>query len=143
MGDLHRGFLEPLSWHGDLGHLGTVTSAIWKVVQRPWLTTLAPWADIVAGAAEGPQWGRKAPAEPGIKHQIFTTSACLFVIAFPATAAGKEMPKPRRIPRERGRSDGAHRAAERPLTSAPASGDILKKNGTDSSEIIATPTKAG
>ena len=112
-------------------------------MQRPWLTTLAPWADIVAGAAEGPQWGRKAPAEPGIKHQIFTTSACLFVIAFPATAAGKEMPKPRRIPRERGRSGGAHRAAERPLTSAPASGDILKKNGTDSSEIIATPTKAG
>ena len=41
---------------GDLGHLGTVTSAIWKVVQRPWLTTLAPWADIAAGAAEGPQW---------------------------------------------------------------------------------------
>jgi glutathione S-transferase len=36
-----------------------------------------------------------------------------------------------------------HRAAGRPLTSAPASGAILRKNGTDSSEINATPTKAG
>jgi hypothetical protein len=31
----------------------------------------------------------------------------------------------------------------RPLTSAPASGDILIKNGTDNSEIIATPMNAG
>jgi len=38
---------------------------------------------------------------------------------------------------------GDHRAAGRPLTSAPASGDILKKNGTEDSEIIATPTNAG
>jgi hypothetical protein len=39
-------------------------------------------------------------------------------------------------------NDG-YRITERPLTSAPASGDIFKKNGTDSNEIIATPTKAG
>ena len=38
---------------------------------------------------------------------------------------------------------GDHRATVRPLTSAPASGDIFRKNGTDSSEIIATPTKTG
>jgi Helix-turn-helix domain len=37
----------------------------------------------------------------------------------------------------------AQRATGRPLTSAPASGGILRKNGTDSSEIIATPIKAG
>lgn len=38
---------------------------------------------------------------------------------------------------------GIQRAGARPLTSAPASGDILRKNGTDNSEIIATPTKTG
>ena len=36
-----------------------------------------------------------------------------------------------------------HRATGRPLTSAPASGDIFRKNGTESSEIVATPIKAG
>jgi len=36
-----------------------------------------------------------------------------------------------------------YRAGARPLTSAPASGDILRKNGTDNSEIIATPTNTG
>jgi hypothetical protein len=36
-----------------------------------------------------------------------------------------------------------YRVTGRPLTSAPASGDILRKNGTDNSEINATPTKTG
>jgi hypothetical protein len=36
-----------------------------------------------------------------------------------------------------------HRVTGRPLTSAPASGDIFRKNGTDNSEINATPTKTG
>ena len=36
-----------------------------------------------------------------------------------------------------------HCAGARPLTSAPASGAIFKKNGTDSSEIIATAINTG
>jgi hypothetical protein len=43
----------------------------------------------------------------------------------------------------RPRARGAHRARAWPLTSAPASGGIRRKNGTENSEITATPTKAG
>ncbi len=43
----------------------------------------------------------------------------------------------------RRQAHASQRAGARPLTSAPASGDILRKNGTEPSEIIATPTKAG
>ena len=41
------------------------------------------------------------------------------------------------------RTVSRHCAGARPLTSAPASGAILKKNGTDSSEIIATAINTG
>jgi hypothetical protein len=39
--------------------------------------------------------------------------------------------------------DRVQRAEAWPLTSAPASGDIFRKNGTENSEIAATPTKTG
>jgi DNA-binding transcriptional ArsR family regulator len=44
---------------------------------------------------------------------------------------------------DRDRPAPNHRVAGRPLTSAPASGAIFRKNGTDKSEITATPIKAG
>jgi prevent-host-death family protein len=38
---------------------------------------------------------------------------------------------------------GRYRAGAWPLTSAPASGAIFRKNGTESSEITPTPIKTG
>lgn len=57
----------------------------------------------------------------------------------PGTAAMPDVPGQEP---QQGYAPGSLAATARPLTSAPASGDILRKNGTDSSERAATPASA-
>ncbi len=127
-----------MSPYGDYDTmLGTLTAQLRK---GPYLLgERFTAADVLWGTALG--WTTMFKLVPELP-EIMT-----YVQRIGVAAGGGQGPGQGRRARRRAGAEGVshppHRTGARPLTSAPASGDIFRKNGTDSSEIIATPTKTG